>query len=165
MRLPNRRPGKYTFPTFDHVMTQEKLDELKYELDRLLTRVRPKAISDTKRFAENGDFSENAEYQIAKGRLRGINQKIDELEYQIARAQVIAPQDTNVVSVGHTVTVEVAGMQKEFTILGSSETHPERGIISYTSPLGKLLIGKSVGEKATLDTPTSKVVYTILSIK
>ncbi|MCW1930690.1 MAG: GreA/GreB family elongation factor [Candidatus Kerfeldbacteria bacterium] len=164
MRLPNRRPGKYTFPTFDHVITQEKLDEMKRELDRLLTRVRPKAISDTKRFAENGDFSENAEYQIAKGRLRGINQKIDELEFQIARAQVITAQSTDVVSIGHTVTVDVAGTKKEFTILGSSETHPERGIISYTSPLGKLLLGKSAGEKVILETATSKVAYTIVSI-
>lgn len=158
MRLPNRKPGKYTFKTYDHVMTQEKLDELKSQLDRLLTRVRPKAIQDTKRFAENGDFSENAEYQIAKSRLRGINQKIDELEYQIARAQIIQPPtDTACVALGHTVVIEMNGNTHTFTILGSEETRPDKGIVSYTSPLGAALIGKSTGDSFTL--PTGARVY------
>lgn len=166
MRLPNRKPGKYTFPQFDHVMTQEKFTELFAQLERLKKTLRPQAISDTKRYAENGDFSENAEYQIAKGRLRGINKKIDELEFQIARAQIIeSPRSAEVVSIGHTVTIEMHGAEKTFTILGSEETDPLRGIISYTSPLGKALLGRKIGETSTLEIANKKTPLRILKIE
>lgn len=165
MRLPNRKPGKYTFPTFDHVMTEEKLQELKNQLERLKMHQRPQAISDTKRYAENGDFSENAEYQIAKSRLRGINKKIDELEWRIARAQIIAaPTDTAVIAVGHTVTVTMNGAERVFTILGSEETDPVAGVISYTSPLGKALIGHAVGETVKLNIGNTSTPIRIISI-
>lgn len=165
MRLPNRKPGKYTFPIFDPVMTEEKYQALETKLDHILKVSRPKAIKDTQTFAENGDFSENAEYQIAKGRLRGLNKTIDEIKYQLANAEVIvAPTDTQTVQVGHTVTILVNGTEKTFQILGSTETNPNAGVISYASPLGALLLGHSIGDEVSMRIGDKDVKYKILKI-
>ncbi|MBI5037952.1 MAG: GreA/GreB family elongation factor [Candidatus Kerfeldbacteria bacterium] len=147
MQVPKRKPGIYTNQESDPHLTPAKLDELKRELHRLKTVSRPQAILETKRLAEMGDFSENAEYQIAKGRLRGINNRIDELVDQIDRAVVIVPESTaDVIAIGHTVIIEQDGEQKTFQILGSTESNPHLGIISYQSPLGAALIGKKIGD-------------------
>jgi transcription elongation GreA/GreB family factor len=162
MRLPNRKPGKYTYASFDPVMTAAKLEQLTRKLERLKTITRPAAINETKRLGENGDFSENAEYQIAKGRLRGINRTIDELERRIAHAQVIAPPaDTATVQVGHRVTVASGGREMTFTILGPSETDPARGIISYQSALGAALLNTTVGDTVSVGVAT----YTVVAIE
>lgn len=147
MQVPKRKPGIYTNQESDPHLTSAKLDELKRELQRLKTISRPQAIAETKRLAEMGDFSENAEYQIAKGRLRGINNRIDELIDQIDRAVVIvADTASGVIAIGHTVTVEIDGVKKSFHILGPTESNPQAGIISYQSPLGAALVGKRVGD-------------------
>lgn|SRR3990167_7406303 len=102
MRLPNRKPGKYTFPTFDPHITQEKRDAMESKLQRILKVTRPKAIKEMQEAGENGDYSENAEYQIAKGRLRGLNKTIDELKFQLAQASIIsAHTNTDTVQMGH----------------------------------------------------------------
>lgn len=165
MRLPNRKPGKYTFPTFDSTMTAEKLKDLQTKLERV-KKALPQAIKETQQYGENGDFSENAEYQIAKGRLRGLNRAVTELQYQIAHAQVIqAPTDTTTVQVGHTVTLTVGNQTKTFTILGSSETNPGAGIISYQSPLGAALLGHQLGETVSMQVGSQTVTCTILEIQ
>lgn len=165
MRLPNRKPGQYTFPTFDPVMTEEKYQALEAKLDHILKVSRPKAIKETQQYAENGDFSENAEYQIAKGRLRSLNKTIDEIQYQLAHAQVIQkPTNTQTIQVGHTVTISVAGIKKKFQILGSTETNPKAGIISYKSPLGAVLLGHAVGDEVSMRIDNKIVKYKILQI-
>ena len=159
MRLPNRKPGKYTFATFDPNVSPAKLDALKEKLKRLKTVSQPQAIKATQLAGENGDFSENAEYQIAKGKLRGINQAITELEYQINHAVIIETNpDTSTVQLGHTVTLEFNQATITYTILGSTEANPTAGIISNQSPLGKLLIGKKVGDIVQLNKHTYKLV-------
>lgn len=168
MRLPNRKPGKYTFPTFDLRMTQEKLNSLKEKLQYIQEIALPKAVKETRQYGENGDFSENAEYQIAKGRLRGLLRAQDELNYQINNAEVVKPTtNTDTVQIGHEVTTAVVGqdLQKTFTILGSSETNPAKGIISYTSPLGAALVGHSVGDVVTVHMADRDVQYEIIAIQ
>lgn len=145
MQLPKRKPGKYSeFPT-DHVMTQGKFDELVIELENLLQK-RPKAAEEVGRLAELGDFSENVEYQLAKRRLRGINSAILKIDYQINHADIIEGDNKGVVGLGSVVTIETSKGKKIYTILGASETNPNKGIISYQSPLGSALIGHRVGD-------------------
>ena len=159
MRLPNRKPGKYTFTKLNPNMTQQKFDELKGKLERLKTITRPKAIKDVKRLGENGDFSENAEYQIAKGKLRGINRSIDEMQRLVDKAVIIKPnKDTSSVKLGHKVTISSSTGEKTFQILGPSETKPEDGIISYKSPLGEKLMGKSVGDEIEIRDVEYKII-------
>src|SRR3990167_7487825 len=120
MRLPIRKPGKYARLKPDQYLTQAKYDELKAGLEKLKIR-RPRAAEEVKRLAEMGDFSENAAYQIAKGRLRGMNQKILDMEEHLKRAVIIEPvKNSATVQLGSRVTVEVEGQQKTFLILGSS---------------------------------------------
>lgn len=145
-------------------MTQEKLHELQRDLVRL-KKIQPEAAAEVARLAELGDFSENAEYQLAKGRLRGILAAMTRLEYEITNAQVIEQADTNTVQLGHRVTIENGGKQKTVTVLGSSEVDPERGVISYSSPLGAALMGHAVGDVVTVQLATKTVAYTIIQIQ
>lgn len=148
MRIPKRKAGKYdsSIPT-DTFMTPEKLSELQAQLERLKNISRPRAALESKRLAEMGDLSDNAAYSIAKGRLRGINQRIEDLVQQIKNASVInAPQQTDHVEIGSTVTLDINGTQHTYRILGSSETRPEAGVISHVSPLGAALMHHRTGE-------------------
>ena len=165
MQLPIRKPGKYTHLKPGAQMTEAKLYELEKKLAKL-KRAHPGLADEVKRLALMGDFSENAAYQIAKGRLRGLNQKILELEDQINRAVIIRPsQDTNAVRLGHQVTLESAGKQKTYLILGSAETNPKAGIISNSSPIGSALMGRRVGDKIKIKLAGSEMEYRIISIK
>ncbi|MEK7557911.1 MAG: GreA/GreB family elongation factor [Patescibacteria group bacterium] len=164
MRVPIRKPGKYTHLKPDPCLTETKFSELKYKLERLKFN-HPRASEEVKRLAEMGDFSENAGYQIAKGRLRGMNQKIIELEDQIKRATIINPtKNTETVQLGHKVTVETNNKQKTFLILGSSETNPSEGIISHNSPIGAALIKRKVGDKIKIQTANKEIEYKIIKI-
>lgn len=145
-------------------MTQEKFEQLRANLAHLKS-IRPAAAAEVARLAELGDFSENAEYQLAKGRLRGINNNMLRLEHQINNAEVISsPHTHDTVQVGSTVEVRVNGILKKYHILGSSQTDPEHGIISYTSPLGEALLGASVGETVELVLANRTVQYTVEKI-
>ena len=165
MQVPYRKPGKFSQLQADPMITAEKYAELEKELDNLKKVKRPFMASEVKRLAENGDFSENAEYQLAKGRLRGINSRIFVIELELKQAIIIpSNEDKTTVQVGHSVTVESDGKQKIFHILGSAETNPGRGVISRNSPVGAALIGHGVGECVSISLVDKQVLYTILKI-
>jgi transcription elongation factor GreA len=166
MRVPIRKGGQYTHLKPDNNITQDKYDEMKANLERLVKVVRPRAAEEVKRLAEFGDFSENAEYQIAKGKLRGINQRILELEDHIGHAIIILPnKNSHTVQLGSLVTVEIGGKQRTFQILGSSQTDPGSGVISHKSPIGLALMGAEVGETVTVKLANKNVDYKIISIE
>lgn len=165
MQIPHRKPGKWTHHQGDAFVTREKYQELERTLDRLKNVTRRQAAADVARYAELGDFSENAEYQAAKGRLRGINNRILTIENQLRQAVIIAPRGkSDVVSVGCAVTVESQGRERTFQILGSTESDPSAGVISHISPIGAALIGHRVGESVPVTLAERVVMYTILSI-
>ncbi|MEK7623126.1 MAG: GreA/GreB family elongation factor [Patescibacteria group bacterium] len=163
MRLPYRKPGKYSQTKFDPLLTEAKFAQLKKELEKLKQKQKP-AAAEVSRLAELGDFSENVEYQLAKGRLRGINQRILELEFQVNRAEIIKPKSSNVIQIGHTVTLQSGDKILVYQILGSSETNPQKGIISHTSPLGAALLGHRVGKKIIMKTTDEEIEYTVVKI-
>lgn len=149
----------------DPMLTVEKIKELEAKLDRLKNYSRPKGAEEVKRLAEFGDFSENVEYQLAKGKLRGINNTITTIENQLKNATIIEPNSQHeVVQIGHQVTIENDGKQKTYLILGSTETNPQKGVISHVSPLGSALIGKKVGENVELKIADKEVSYIIKEI-
>lgn len=129
------------------MISAEKLDQLKRQLADLEKRERPLAAEEVRRTGEMGDLSENAAYQYAKAHLRRVNGRILSLQDRIASAVLIqAPADDGVVRIGSTVTVATTEREMTFQILGSQETNPLKGRISYSSPLGAALIGHTVGE-------------------
>lgn len=165
MQTPIRKPGKYTHLKPDQHLTEAKFSQLKDKLARLKFN-RPRLAEEVKKYASDGDFSENAAYQIAKGRLRGMNQKILEIENHLERAVIIKPDKNNgLVQLGSSVTVSAAGREKTYLILGSSETNPERGIISHSSPIGSALISKRLGEQIKIKLADRIVEYKIIRIE
>jgi len=147
-------------------MTEAKLSELKKKLKKLKELVQPEMVKEVKRLALMGDFSENAAYQIAKGRLRGANEKIDKITQQIAEAKIISPdKDIDKVKIGHLVTIESNKQIKKYRLLGSAETNPSQGAISYQSPLGSALLDKQVGEIIEIIINGQAVEYKIIAIK
>jgi len=150
MQIPKRKPGKYAHVKKDPHITKVKFDEIKKKLEKLKDS-HPVAVEEVRRLAELGDFSENAAYQMAKGRLRGINQRILELEDQINYAVIIEPnKNSGVVQLGSTIIIDVNGREQSYQILGSSEASPVKGIISQNSPIGSALMGHRVGDEVEL---------------
>jgi transcription elongation GreA/GreB family factor len=165
MRTPIRKPDRYLRGKPDPFITEAKFGELKAELERM-KKIRPRLAAEVKRLAAMGDFSENAAYQIAKGGLRSLNQRILDTEEQIARAEIIeTKKNSQTVCLGNLVTVEAAGKKRTFQILGSSETNPETGIISRSSPLGSALIGRAAGETVKIKLADKTVEYKIIKIE
>jgi len=166
MQIPYRKPGKYTEFKPDPLITKSKFDELTHKLEHLKNVVRPNLASEVSRLAELGDFSENAEYQLAKGKLRGVNTSILKIEHHLKHAQIIDTQkNSDTVEIGSTVTIQIENRQFTYQILGSSETNPQKGIISYTSPVGAALLNHEVGDLIKIKLGNKEVEYKIIKIE
>jgi len=165
MRVPIRKPGKYTGQKPDPYITREKYRRLKASRERLIKIDRPLAIKDVKDQAAFGDFSDNAAYGIAKGKLRGINNKILKIEGYLKNAVIIKENPkSDIVRLGSTVTVEAKGRVNIYKILGSAEVDIAQGIISRNSPLGSGLIGRRKGEIVKLKINDKETEYRIIKV-
>lgn len=169
MQVPIRKSEatrKYTDKGGPIPLTNAGILELKETLFDLEKKALPKAIADVQRTAEMGDFSENAAYQEAKGRLRGINSRILMLKDRLARAQPIGNKTKSpFVELGSTVVLKMSNAQKTYEIVGPTETDPGAGRISHVSPLGEQLIGHLSHDKLTLTLGGKKVACEILEVK
>lgn len=164
MRVPIRKGGEFTHIVPDPFLTPGKFNELKGNLKQLKTLL-PAAIEEVKRLAELGDFSENAAYQMAKGRLRGLNQRVLDLEDQIKMAIVIKPSaNKKTVQLGRKVTVETDGRQTTYLILGSAEIDIKKNIISHNSPIGSALMEKKVGDTVKVKLADNEIELKIIKI-
>ena len=146
-------------------LTQEGLDELTKELDVLLNTKRPKLVSRLSYAREQGDLSENSDYQSAKEELEFLDGRIDELSGVVKTAVVAEDQKKGAIGVGTKITVKVNGKEVVFNMVGEWEADPMNKKISESSPLGSALVGKKVGDKAEVAAPAGKVVYEIVSIE
>lgn len=164
MRVPIRKPGKYTHLKPDNNLTKAKLDELKNKLARL-KKSQPEAANEVNRLAQLGDLSENAAYQIAKGRLRSINQRILDLGNHINSAVIIEPTgNTGVVALGSNVTIFINDKQATYLILGSSEADPGKNIISHNSPIGSALMGHMAGDEVEVEQGNKTIKCEIIKV-
>jgi transcription elongation factor GreA len=166
MRLPIRKSERLKIHQDEgplHI-TPVGLQKIKDELADIKSRQLPQAIEDVKRTAEFGDFSENAEYQEAKGRMRRLHNRVMKLEEQIKRSVLIEKSQVQTVQLGSTVVVEVEKNKKTFEIVGQHEANPVHGRISNVSPLGSALMNKTVGDAVTVKTLQGDVIYTISKI-
>jgi transcription elongation factor GreB len=148
-------------------LTPAAYDKLRAELKQLLDEERPvivRAVSDA---AAMGDRSENAEYIYGKRRLREIDRRIRFLQKRLEDVQVVDPAqvDTRKVSFGAWVkVVDEEGKQAWYQIVGQDEIEPGEGRITFSSPLGKLLLGKAVGDVVLLKRPKGEIEIEILEI-
>ncbi|MDD5547441.1 MAG: transcription elongation factor GreA [Candidatus Pacebacteria bacterium] len=146
--------------------SKEKLEQLKNELDELKTVKRVEIAEKLLRAKELGDLSENSEYFEAREEQARMEGRIFELEEMLRNVEVIKKKATSTsVQIGSTIEVEKGGKKIEFTIVGSTEANPDKGMISNESPLGKAFLNKKAGEKALVTTPGGQVEYSIITIK
>jgi transcription elongation factor GreA len=145
-------------------LTQSGVDELKGERDNLIAQRSP--LADRIRQArELGDLSENAEYQAAREEQDRLETRIGELEHVLQNVQLIRkPKGNGHVRLGSTVHLKASGKLRQFQVVGTMEADPLNGKISDESPIGKALIGKKVGDKAQIKTPSEAKTYTITAI-
>lgn len=149
-------------------LTKEGLAELKREYDELVSVKRPKVLEHVSQARNMGDLSENAEYVASREELTFIDGRIDELEIILKQAVVIregVKNSNHAIKLGSTVTLHSNGKKEIFTVVGEWEADPENKKISHESPLGKVLLGKKVGEKVQVQAPAGKITYSIVSVK
>jgi len=149
------------------LITKEGLNELKNEYEELTKQKRPVIVDRLTNSRQDGDLAENSEYTQAKEELSFIDGRISELEEVINKASVISGSHKNCdcIALGCKVIVKSStGGQYLFHLVGEWEADPAVKKISHTSPLGKSLLGKKVGEKIEVEAPAGKIVYTVLKI-
>jgi transcription elongation factor GreA len=138
-------------------MTPAGRDKLRADLRHLKEVVRPHVVKDIEEARAHGDISENSEYDDAKERQAHTEGRIREIESRLALAEVIdittvKPSDT--VMFGTTVEVEDDdGNLLTYQVVGAEDMDVKAGKISYSSPIGRALIGRKVGEEVRFDTP------------
>ncbi len=150
-------------------LTQEGLDNLKKELHELKYKIRPQISQKVATAREHGDLKENAEYHAAREELSMAETKIQQLQDQIARARVIDESEINTdeVSILNTVKVEDLRRKKQYVymLVSAEEADFKKNKISISSPVGKGLLGKKVGDVAEIQAPAGVLRYKILSIE
>lgn len=150
------------------LITQEGLDKLKKEYQGLIENKRPTIVERLTNSRQDGDLAENSEYIQAKEELSFIEGRISELEEVINRASVIHPNHNgeDAVYLGCEVTVKANTVNESlvFRLVGEWEADPLVKKISHTSPLGKSLIGKKVGDSFEVEAPVGKITYRVLKI-
>src|ERR1700743_1640984 len=148
--------------------TKDALDQLRAELQRMKTQERQAASKAIAEAREKGDLRENAEYDAAKEAQGLLEAKIQKLESDLANARIIEQGtiDTSKVSVLTKVTVTNLTNKKQMTyfLVSEKEADLKVGKISVTSPIGKGLLGKKVGEVANVNVPAGTLQFKIENI-
>ncbi|MCL2178083.1 MAG: transcription elongation factor GreA [Proteobacteria bacterium] len=150
-------------------ITPVGLQKLKDELKQLLSVERPRISKEIETARAHGDLKENAEYHAAKEKQSHIEGRILELNHILAHVEVI---DVSQIQLGDSVvfgtTVELLDLENErklsYRLVGEAEVDLKKRWISISSPVGKQLIGKKVGEDVTVHTPNGIKEYQILSV-
>ncbi|MDO8523878.1 MAG: transcription elongation factor GreA [bacterium] len=158
--------GKNTREPEENLLSQEKFDELKIELEHLTTIVR-KEIAESLEYARSlGDLSENAEYQAARELQAATEERIRRLEHIVKSAVIVSEKKKDTVGFGSKVTIRKKGDKSEhaYTIVGSEEADMHEHKISHLSPLGDAMLGKKKGDTFTFSTPSGRQEYTIVEI-
>ena len=150
-------------------MTPGGHQKLQEELGKLLKIDRPKNIKDIAEARAHGDLSENAEYHAAKEKQSFVEGRIQELKTKIALADVINPADISQDKSAFGATVKVLDLsndeEKTFMLVGPDEGDAKNGRISISSPVGRALLNKTVGDEVTIKAPAKTLEYEILEIR
>ena len=146
-------------------LTPEGLKQMEAELDRFKNVERLEIAQRIRIALQQGDLSENAEYQEAKEAQALNEQRIVELEDKVKKAKVIRNSGGSTVKLGSTVEIDSKETGKQtYTIVGAQEARPADGRISNESPIGAALMGKEKGDTAVADTPGGEVEYKIKKV-
>ena len=149
-------------------LSQEGYDNLKTELQTLKSVDRPRVINQISEARDKGDLSENAEYDAAKEAQGLLEARISKLENDVANARVLDHQDmdTSAVHLLTKVTIKnmASGIEMTYAIVSEAEADLAAKKISVTSPIGKGLLGKVVGDIADIEVPNGVIHFEIIKI-
>ena len=151
----------------NYILTQEGKEKLEEELHYLETEKRAEIGERIKVAREFGDISENSEYDDAKNEQGLMEARIAEISRILSEATVVnTPKRSNKVNIGSTVTVNMGGRERVFTIVGGAESDVAAGKISNESPVGSALLGHKKGDTIEATGPTGKdITMEILKIE
>lgn len=151
-----------------NILTEEGLKALEEELQDLKVNRRKEVAQKIKEAREQGDLSENAEYDAAKEEQRDIELRIEEIDKILKNAELVVDDDidSSVINIGCTVKIKDLEFNEEmeYKIVGSTEANSLKGKISNESPVGKALIGAKKGQTVEVEAPTGILKYKILEI-
>ena len=152
-----------------NLLTYAGLKKLEEELHDLKVVKRKEVAGKIKEAREQGDLSENAEYDAAKDEQRDIEARIEEIEKILKNAEVVVEDEVDLdkISVGCKVKVHDFEFEEDMEpkLVGSSEANSLQGKISNESPVGKALIGKKTGDEISVETQAGEMKYQILGIQ
>ena len=150
------------------LLTYAGLKALEDELENLKVVKRKEVAGKIKEAREQGDLSENAEYDAAKDEQRDIEARIEELEGILKNAEVVVEDEVDLDKINVGCTIKVFDVtfdeEMEFKIVGSTEANSLAGKISNESPLGAALLGKGIGEEVSVETQVGIMEYKVLKI-
>ena len=151
------------------ILTYAGLKALEEELENLKVVKRKEVAAKIKEAREQGDLSENAEYDAAKDEQRDIEARIEEIEKILKHAEVVVEDevDFDKINIGCSVLVYDKEFDEEiqFKIVGSTEANSLQGKISNESPVGQALLGKKVGDEIQVETQAGVMEYKVLKIE
>lgn len=152
-----------------NLLTYEGLQKLESELHNLKVVKRKEVAQKIKEAREQGDLSENAEYDAAKDEQRDIEARIDEIEKILKNAEVVVEEELDLDKISVGCRVKILDMEYDeeldYKIVGSTEANSLKGKISNESPVGKALLGAKVGEVVTVETQAGDLNYKVLEIQ
>lgn len=152
-----------------NIMTYETVKKYEDELHELKVIKRKEVAQKIKEAREQGDLSENAEYDAAMDEQRDIEARIEKLENILKNVEVVDEDEvsTEVVSIGCVVKIRDMEMKEdlEYKIDAPTEANPLKGVISYESPVGAALIGKKIKDTVVVETPSGELKFKILDIQ
>ncbi|MCI8281560.1 MAG: transcription elongation factor GreA [Lachnospiraceae bacterium] len=152
-----------------NILTYEGLQKLENELHDLKVVKRKEVAEKIKEAREQGDLSENAEYDAAKDDQRDIEARIEEIEKILKNAEVVVEDEVDLdkINIGCKVRIYDCEFEEEleYKIVGSTEANSLQGKISNESPVGKALIGAKVGETVKVETQAGVLEYKVLEIQ
>ena len=152
-----------------NLLTYAGLKKLEEELHDLKVVKRKEVAEKIKEAREQGDLSENAEYDAAKDEQRDIEARIEELEAILKNAEVVVEDEVDFDKINIGCTVKVFDItfdeEMEFKLVGSTEANSLEGKISNESPVGRALLGKKAGETVDVETQAGIIQYKILDIR
>jgi transcription elongation factor GreA len=151
------------------LLTREGFEKLQEEFN-YLTEERRREVADRIRQArEFGDISENSEYDDAKNEQYLLERRISEVQRRLRNAKVVDPSgaEAGAVDLGTRVTLRLVGKDEErtFEIVGANESDPGSGKLSHSSPVGRAVLKRRVGETVTVSTPRGAAEYEIINIE
>ena len=152
-----------------NLLTYAGLKALEEELHDLKVVKRKEVAGKIKEAREQGDLSENAEYDAAKDEQRDIEAQIEEIEKILKNAEVVVEDEVDLEKINVGCTVRLYDVEfdeeMEYKIVGSSEANSLQGKISNESPVGKALMGRKVGDSVEVETQAGTIQYRVLGIQ